>query len=75
MFEPASYRICIMGTLDKNWSDYCGGMVIEHGVILQQYPVTILTGRLIDQSALIGVINSLYDLGCPLISVECTEAQ
>ena len=75
MFEPATYRICILGTLDKNWSDYCGGMFIEHNVMLHQYPVTILTGRLVDQAALIGVINSLYDLGCPLISVEYVEAQ
>ena len=74
MFESATYRICILGTLDKNWSDYCGGMIIQHDVMLQQYAVTILTGRLIDQSALIGVINSLYDLGCPLLSVECVEA-
>ncbi|HXX79105.1 MAG TPA: hypothetical protein VEI53_11455 [Ktedonobacteraceae bacterium] len=75
MFEPATYRICILGTLDKNWSDYCGGMLIKHDVMLEHYPVTILTGILIDQAALIGVINSLYDLGCPLLSVECVEAQ
>jgi hypothetical protein len=75
MFEPATYRICIMGTLDKNWSDYCGGMKIEHGIVLNEYPVTILTGLLTDQAALIGVINTLYDVGCPLISVECVEAQ
>ncbi len=75
MFEPATYRICILGTLDKQWSDYCGGMTIEHEVVLTQYPVTILTGRLADQAALIGIINSLYDIGCPLLSVECVEAQ
>ena len=22
MFEPATYQICILGTLDKQWSDY-----------------------------------------------------
>jgi hypothetical protein len=75
MFEPATYRICIVGTLDKQFSDYCGGMSIEHDVVLNQYPITILTGRLTDQAALIGVINSLYDLGCPLLSVDCVEAQ
>src|SRR6266566_5968191 len=75
MFEPATYRISILGTLDTNWSDYCGGMKIEHDIVLNQYPVTILTGVLTDQAALIGVINSLYDLGCPLLSVECVEAQ
>jgi hypothetical protein len=75
MFEPATYRISILGTLDKGRSDYYGGMSIEHDVVLNQYPITILTGRLADQAALIGVINSLYDLGCPLLSVECAEAQ
>ncbi len=75
MFEPATYRICILGMLDKNWSDYCGGMKIEHDIVLNQYPVTILTGVLVDQAALIGVINTLYDSGCPLLSVECVEAQ
>jgi hypothetical protein len=75
MFEPATYRISILGTLDKKYSDYYGGMSIEHDVVLNQYPITILTGCLIDQAALIGVINSLYDLGCPLLSVECVEAR
>jgi hypothetical protein len=74
MFEPATYRISILGTLDKKWSDYYGGMTIEHAIMRDQYPMTTLTGRLIDQAALIGVINSLYDLGCPLLSVECVEA-
>ena len=75
MFEPATYRISILGTLDKNWSDYCGGMTIEHDIVLDEYPMTNLTGQLIDQSALIGVINSLYDFGYPLILVQCVEAR
>jgi hypothetical protein len=75
MFEPATYRICIVGTLDKKYSDYCGGMAIEHNIVLSQYPVTILTGRMIDQAALIGVINSFYDFGFPLLSVEWVEAK
>ena len=75
MFEPATYRICILGKLDKNWSDYCAGMKIEHDMMLNQYPVTILMGLLVDQAALIWVINTLYALGCPLLVVECVEAQ
>ena len=75
MFEPATYRISILGTLDKKWSDYCGGMTIEHDLVLEQYPMTTLTGQLLDQSALIGVLNSLFDMGCPIISLECVEAQ
>ena len=75
MFEPATYSISILGTLDKKWTDYCGGMTIEHDIVLNQYPMTTLTGQLIDQSALIGVLNSLYDMGYPIISVECVEAR
>ena len=75
MFEPATYLISILGTLDKQWSEYCGGMTIEHVIVLNQYPVTILEGLLADQSALIGVLNSLYDLGYPILLVECVEAR
>ena len=41
-----------MGMLDKNWSGYCAGMKIEHDMMLNQYPVTFLTGLLVDQAAL-----------------------
>jgi hypothetical protein len=63
------------GTLDKKWSDYYGGMAIEHDIVLNKYAMTTLTGQLIDQSALMGVLNSLYDMGCPILFVECVEAR
>ena len=72
--EPAIYRIRIQGTLDKNWSDYCGGMTIEHENDPKRGVMTILAGRLADQSALFGVLNSLHDIGCPILSVERVEA-
>jgi len=74
LLEPAVYRIRIQGILDKNWSDYCGGMTIEHEGDPKRYAVTILMGRVADQSALIGVLNSLYDMGYPILSVEYLEA-
>jgi len=74
LFEPALYRIYIMGYLDTSWSEYCGGMTIEHGSDPKFGTITSLTGRVIDQSALIGVLNSLYDIGCPIISVEYLAA-
>ena len=72
--EPARYQICIQGTLDKNWSNYCGGMTIEHKSDPKRGAMTILTGRLADQSALVGVLNSLHDIGCPILAVEYVEA-
>ncbi|TMD66683.1 MAG: hypothetical protein E6I91_08695 [Chloroflexi bacterium] len=70
LFDPAMYRICIQGILEKYWSEYCGGMTIEHESDPKRYTMTILTGRLVDQSALIGVLNWLHDLGCPILAVE-----
>ena len=75
MFEPATYRISILGTLEKKWSEYSGSMTIEHVMVLNQYPMTILEGLLADQAALIGVLNLLYDLGYPILLVECVEAR
>jgi len=68
--EPAVYRIKIQGILDTNWSDYYGGMTIEHEREPKHYTMSILMGRLADQSALIGVLNSLHDIGYSILSVE-----
>jgi hypothetical protein len=74
ILEPALYRIKIQGILDKNWSDYYGGMTVGHEGEPKQYAKTILIGKLADQSALIGVLNSLHDIGYPILSVEYLEA-
>lgn len=74
LLAPARYRIFIRGILDKNWSNYCGGMTIEHENDPKRGAMTILAGRLKDQSALIGVLNWLHDMGCPILSVEYMEA-
>jgi len=49
-------------------------MLIEHAIDAKFHAITTLTGRLLDQSALIGVLNSLHDLGCPIMSVEYIAA-
>jgi hypothetical protein len=75
LLEPAVYRIRLQGILDKNWSDYYGGMTIEHEGDPKHNAMTTLMGRLVDQSALIGVLNSLHDIGYPILSVEYLEAE
>jgi hypothetical protein len=75
LLEPAVYRIRIQGILDKNWSDYCRGMTIEHEGDATRSAMTILKGRVADQSALIGVLNALFDIGYPILSVEYLEAE
>jgi len=66
----ATYRIQIQGSLSRSWADYLGGLDIEVNRE-RAWPVTTLTGSVPDQAALLGVLNSLYDLGYPLLSVEC----
>lgn len=69
----ASYEICVQGNLDASWSDRLGGVSIQSNNCADTAPVTMLSGSLIDQAALMGVLNALYDLGMPLLSVQYLE--
>jgi hypothetical protein len=69
LFAPGTYTIRAQGRLDMSWSDQLGGMriaVTGSG----RHTVTTLVGRLTDQAALLGVLNALYELGLPLLSVD-----
>ena len=72
---PAVDRIRVQGFLDKSWSDRMNGVEIRVRNRPDGAPVTVLTGRFIDQTALAGVLNTLYDMGFPLLKVERFEAQ
>jgi hypothetical protein len=72
--EAALYRIRILGTLDTQWAASYYGMTIEHTTDPHHGAMTILAGRLADQSAFIGVLNALHDLDCPIVSAERIEA-
>jgi hypothetical protein len=67
---PATYRIRIQGYLDESWSGQLGGMTISTEQSGDEAPVTTLEGELVDQAALAGVLGTVYELGCPLLSVE-----
>jgi hypothetical protein len=64
------YRILVRGAIDTSWFDRLGGMTIATTRLTDDSVMTILSGELVDQSALVGVVNTLHDLGLPLISVE-----
>jgi hypothetical protein len=72
---PAVYRIGVQGFLDKSWSDRMNGVNIRVRNRPDGASVSVLTGRFIDQAALAGVINTLYDLGFPLLKVELLGVQ
>lgn len=65
------YEIRIMGHLSQQWTDWFGGLTIT----LEQNGQTLLTGPVIDQSALHGLLRKVSDLGMPLISVIRVEPE
>ena len=72
--KSGEYVIQIQGDLDPDWSDRLGGLSIEtKSFDDDRLPVTILSGNLIDQASLQGVLNTLYELRLPLLSVECLD--
>ena len=64
---PAYYEIKISGHLDPGWSDWFAGMKLAH----LEGNVTLLSGPLVDQAALHGVLERIRDLNLSLISVIC----
>ena len=68
---PALYRIRVSGQLSARWSERLGDMTITVFSSGTDQCVTSLVGELSDQADLAGVLNSLYELHLPVLSVEC----
>ena len=64
--ESGLYEIRIKGHLDDRWRDWFDGLTIT----LEEDSDTLLTGPVIDQAALYGLLKKVRDLGMPLISVN-----
>ena len=70
---PARYRIRVLGEVAESWSDRLGGMEIVTTGQRNQGMITTLSGPVLDQAALFGVLKALYDMRLPLLSVEYLE--
>ena len=68
-YEPGSYEIRIKGHLDKRWAAWFEGMTIT----LEEDGDTLLTGPVVDQAALHGLLKRVRDLGMSLVSVSPLE--
>lgn len=64
--QPTIYEIRIKGHLGCQWTDWFGGLTITLG----DDGDTFLTGTVVDQAALHGLLRRVRDLGMPLISVN-----
>jgi hypothetical protein len=67
--RPAAYQIKVQGRIDPEWSDRMAGMKIRSSLEQKNPPITTLEGEVSDQAALLGVLNSLYELHLPIVSV------
>jgi hypothetical protein len=64
--QPLIYQIRIKGHLGREWTDWFGGLTIR----LTDNGETLLTGPVVDQAALHGLLRKVRDLGVPLLSVS-----
>lgn len=62
-------EIRIKGCINKQWSEWFGGLTIRHS----SPDESVLTGLVLDEAALYGIIARLRDLGLKLISLSSVE--
>ena len=72
--EKRFYQITVRGKLDERWSDWFSGLTVVGAGEGDSPPETILTGA-IDQAALRGILNKIWDLNLTLISIVPGEAK
>ena len=59
------YQIRIQGQIDESWSEWLGGLAITS----QSNGETLLTGSIVDQAALHGILDKLYAMNLTILSV------
>lgn len=67
--KPARYQILVEGSLDTLWEHWFEGMKITPTT----EGITMIAGEVIDQSALLGLLEKLHSLNLTLLSVENTS--
>jgi hypothetical protein len=62
----AWYEVRVEGVLDTRWTEWFGGLAIE----AEGGEVTLISGFVVDQAALQGLLARVHDLGLVLLSVN-----
>ena len=64
--EGGSYEIRLQGHLNARWADWFDGLSLRQ----ESDGTTVLSGSVVDQAALHGLLGKVRDLGLPLIAVQ-----
>ena len=67
--QPKVFQIRIQGHLSQQWTDWFEGLTIT----LEEDGNTLLSGPVVDQSALHGILKKIRNLGMPLLSVNSVD--
>ncbi len=67
---PTTYRIVVQGALSAHWRDRLAGLTVATSRPRDQAPRTTLVGRIRDQAELNGVLETLFGLHMPILTVE-----
>jgi len=67
------YLIRVLGALDATWLDYFEGLSISIRSLADFTSISTLCAHDADQTALIGILNSLYNSHLRIVSVECLD--
>ena len=68
--QPTIYQIRIRGHLGPQWTDWFDWLTVT----LEENGDTLLTGPVVDQAALHGLLKKVRDLGMPLLAVNRVDA-
>ena len=66
-----NYEIRLKGHLEARWADWFDGLTLTH----ESDGTTVLSGSVVDQAALHGLLAKIRDLGLPLIAVHRRKEQ
>jgi hypothetical protein len=75
MEDSAIYHIRVQGCLEDVWSDRLANMTITMDLNDKQAPTTLLQGRIRDQAELFGVLNGLYQMRVPILSLKILDEE
>ena len=69
LYQPMVYQIRLKGHLSPQRAEWFGSLTI----VLEENGHTLLSGPVVDQAALHGLLRKVRDLGMPLLSVKCVD--